>query len=160
MQQPPNYYGNSYGPVTQPGYGPNGPTAPGYQSTPYMNKPEYPTPVPSGRRAPGTTPTNPTTPPENLDTVDDIDSNLVNPMQIHGQEVTIYATFPDSATWHDRVFKGKIASISNENIVIFDEDRKIYTTIIAVYINFIEFTDPSLIDNPRKPSPPVINPTE
>lgn len=158
MQQPPNYYGNSYGPGSQPSYGSAGPSSPGpYQSTPYMNKPEYPTPVPSGRRATGPNPNIPSTmPPENMNTVDnDSDTELINPVAINGQEMTIYATFPDSATWHDRVFKGKVASINNENIVLYDEDRKIYTTIIAVYINFIEFTDPSLIGKPRNPTPGV-----
>lgn len=136
MQQPPNYYGNAY---QGPNYSNN--------NNPYMNKPDYPTP--------GTKPTtNQNDVPMNLNTVDDEDTGFFEQSAVHEQFITVYATFPDSATWHDKVFRGKIIESKIEHIILVDANTNLYTVIPSLYINYVEFTDPSILNIKPTPSRP------
>ena len=65
------------------------------------------------------------------------------------ERITVYATFPDSAVWHDRVFKGILIEASNEYVTLFDEETKTFTTIVGVYVNFVEFKDKTILTKNR-----------
>ncbi len=127
MQQPPNYFGNSY---------PNGPTMSQQQgsypeSSPYMGSKDYPQP----QRASN----NDNPPPANQNTVDNDPSLQVFPLEgMEEREITIYATFPDSVKWHDKVFTGYLLSRSNEALTILDKETKKFVSIVSVYINYVE----------------------
>jgi len=130
MQQPPNYYGNSY--PSNSSFPSN--SKPGYSgSGPYMNSGDYPMPV---RETKDNTVPNP---PSNQNTIDNDESTKVYPFEgMEEREITIYATFPDSVKWHDKVFKGYLLSRSNDALIIFDKETKTYVTIVSVYVNYVE----------------------
>lgn len=128
MQQPPNYYGNSY---------PSNKNYP--ESSPYMSSSDYPMP----QRASGEGKQTP--PPSNQNTIDNDPSTIVYPLEgMEEREITIYATFPDSTKWHDKVFTGYLLVKSNEALVIFDKDSKNYISIASVYINYVETKNRSI----------------
>lgn len=58
-----------------------------------------------------------------------------------GQKVKVYCSFTDSAQWHDMIFEGLVFGAGDDFLIIYEEDKKIHTLIMAVYILFIEFMD-------------------
>lgn len=120
QQPPPNYYGNPY-PPTYPQQNNN-------QN--YQQDNDAPPP------------------PQGYKTIDN-DTFTIDFENLPKERITVYATFPDSAVWHDRVFKGILIEASNEYVTLFDEETKTFTTIVGVYVNFVEFKDKTILTKNR-----------
>ena len=87
-------------------------------------------------------------PPQGYKTIDN-DTFTIDFENMPKERITVYATFPDSAVWHDRVFKGILIEASNEYVTLFDEETKTFTTIVGVYVNFVEFKDKTILTKNR-----------
>lgn len=120
QQPPPNYYGNPY-PPTYPQQNNN-------QN--YQQDNDAPPP------------------PQGYKTIDN-DTFTIDFENMPKERITVYATFPDSAVWHDKVFKGILIEASNEYVTLFDEETKNFTTIVGVYVNFVEFKDKTILTKNR-----------
>lgn len=57
-----------------------------------------------------------------------------------GADAKIYASFPDSLSWRDRVFDGIIEQAGRDHIIISTDDNRWYL-IPMIYVNYIEFAD-------------------
>ncbi len=57
-----------------------------------------------------------------------------------GSDAKIYASFPDSLSWRDKVFDGIIEQAGRDHIIISTDDNRWYL-IPMIYVNYIEFAD-------------------
>lgn len=57
-----------------------------------------------------------------------------------GAHVNVYASFPDSTIWRDKMFDGVIREAGRDHLVMSFEDGK-WVLIPAIYINYIEFDE-------------------
>ena len=55
-----------------------------------------------------------------------------------GNNAIIYASFPDSIEWRDKIFNGKIITVGEDYTLIRDTSN-IEHLVINIYINYIEF---------------------
>lgn len=123
IQPPPNYFGAPY-----PQQGEMGPHT-NFAPPPSMQN------MNSERKDAPTTNKNPYTPVEENEYLTKfMEGNI-------GQKVKVYCSFTDSAQWHDMFFEGVVFAAGDDFLIIYDENKKIHTLIMAVYILFIEFMD-------------------
>ena len=57
-----------------------------------------------------------------------------------GKKVSVYASYPDSIEWRDRIFTGKIVAYGMNYVMIKQDDGSI-ALISSVYINYTIFDD-------------------
>ena len=55
-----------------------------------------------------------------------------------GNTATIYASFPDSIEWRDKIFKGQIIS-NGDDYTLIKTNSNTEELVVNIYINYIEF---------------------
>ena len=58
-----------------------------------------------------------------------------------GKQVEIYASYPDSTEWRDRIFKGIIEQSGRDHIILSDPTTGEWYLILMIYINYIKFDE-------------------
>ena len=58
-----------------------------------------------------------------------------------GKKVEIYASYPDSDEWRDKVFKGIIEQSGRDHIILSDPATGNWYLILIIYVNFIKFDE-------------------
>lgn len=58
-----------------------------------------------------------------------------------GKQVEIYASYPDSTEWRDRIFKGIIEQSGRDHVILSDPTTGDWYLILMIYINFIKFDE-------------------
>ena len=57
-----------------------------------------------------------------------------------GANAKVFASFPDSLSWRDKIFTGIIEQAGRDHVVMSAEDGRWYL-IPAIYVNYVEFDD-------------------
>lgn len=58
-----------------------------------------------------------------------------------GKKVRLYASFPGSSEWQDKIFEGIIENTGKDYIIISDPKNGEWNLILFIYINFISFEE-------------------
>jgi len=58
-----------------------------------------------------------------------------------GKNVKLYASFPGSAMWQDKIFEGIIENSGKDYIVISDPSTGEWNLILFIYVNYISFLE-------------------
>ena len=58
-----------------------------------------------------------------------------------GKKVEIYAYYPDSDEWRDKIFKGIIEQSGRDHIILSDPTTGNWYLILIIYVNFIKFDE-------------------
>lgn len=58
-----------------------------------------------------------------------------------GKKVEIYASYPDSDEWRDKIFKGIIEQSGRDHIILSDPATGNWYLILIIYVNFIKFDE-------------------
>jgi len=58
-----------------------------------------------------------------------------------GKQVEIYASYPDSTEWRDRIFKGIIEQSGRDHVILSDPTTGEWYLILMIYINYIKFNE-------------------
>ncbi|MBR3199611.1 MAG: spore coat protein GerQ [Bacilli bacterium] len=64
-----------------------------------------------------------------------------------GKKVEIYASYPDSTEWRDKVFSGIIEQSGRDHIILSDPKDGKWYLILLIYVNYIKF-DERIISKP------------
>ena len=64
-----------------------------------------------------------------------------------GKKVEVYASYPDSSDWRDKVFKGIVEQSGRDHIILSDPKTGEWYLILIIYVNYIKF-DERIIYNP------------
>lgn len=64
-----------------------------------------------------------------------------------GKQVSIYATYPDSNEWRDRVFKGIVEQSGRDHVILSDPKTGEWYLILIIYVNYIKFNE-EIISSP------------
>ena len=65
-----------------------------------------------------------------------------------GKKVEIYASYPDSSDWRDKVFKGIVEQSGRDHIILSDPATGNWYLILIIYVNYIKF-DERIISSPE-----------
>lgn len=65
-----------------------------------------------------------------------------------GKQVEIYASYPDSNDWRDRIFKGIVEQSGRDHIILSDPKTGNWYLILIIYVNYIKF-DEKIISSPE-----------
>ncbi|MBR3897819.1 MAG: spore coat protein GerQ [Bacilli bacterium] len=65
-----------------------------------------------------------------------------------GKKVKIFASYPDSNEWRDKVFEGIVEQSGRDHIILSDPKTGEWYLILIIYVNYIEF-DERIISNPE-----------
>lgn len=138
MQPPPNYYGAPYNGFG-PNMGPNNPM-PNPQMPPNMPNPGGMPPMGGPQMQPVMADPSQIPPPpiqsnnyENDDLYTETNNN-------RGKKLRVYCSFTDSSKWHDVIFEGILVYGVADHICVKTKDD-IYTIIVGIYINYIEYLE-------------------
>lgn len=55
-----------------------------------------------------------------------------------GKKVKLYAAFPDSNDWRDKMFSGILEQAGKDHIIIRDVEKERWYLIPMIYLNFVE----------------------
>lgn len=55
-----------------------------------------------------------------------------------GKQVEVYASYPDSTEWRDKVFKGIIERSGRDHLILSDPSTGEWYLILMIYINYIK----------------------
>ena len=58
-----------------------------------------------------------------------------------GKKVEVYASYPDSNEWRDRVFKGIVEQSGRDHIILSDPSSGNWYLILLIYVNYIKFDE-------------------
>ena len=58
-----------------------------------------------------------------------------------GKQVEIYASYPDSNEWRDRVFNGIIEQSGRDHIILSDPKTGNWYLILIIYVNYVKFDE-------------------
>ncbi len=64
-----------------------------------------------------------------------------------GKKVEVYASYPDSTEWRDKIFSGIVEQSGRDHIIISDPKDGKWYLILLIYVNYIKF-DERIISNP------------
>ena len=64
-----------------------------------------------------------------------------------GKKIEIYASYPDSTQWHDKVFKGIVEASGRDHIILSDPSTGDWYLILMIYINYIK-SDERIVSSP------------
>ena len=56
-----------------------------------------------------------------------------------GKKVKVYASYPDSNEWKDRIYKGIIEESGRDHLILSDPSTGNWYLIRMLYVNFVEF---------------------
>ncbi len=79
--------------------------------------------------------------PSNLEYNEPIDNNNILFKKNVGKKVKIYATFPNSKEWRDRMLSGIIEGINNNFLIISDPKSGAWYLLPIINISYIEFEE-------------------
>lgn len=65
-----------------------------------------------------------------------------------GKKVEIYASYPDSDEWRNKIFSGIIEQSGRDHIILSDPKTGDWYLILIIYVNFIKF-DERIISDPE-----------
>ena len=65
-----------------------------------------------------------------------------------GKQVEIYASYPDSSDWRDKVFTGIIEASGRDHIILSDPKTGQWYLILMIYINYIK-SDERIVSSPQ-----------
>ena len=58
-----------------------------------------------------------------------------------GKQVEVYASYPDSTEWRDKIFKGIIERAGKDHLILSDPTSCNWYLILMIYINYIKFNE-------------------
>ena len=58
-----------------------------------------------------------------------------------GKNVDIYASYPDSDEWRNKIFSGIVEQSGRDHIILSDPKTGNWYLILLIYINFIKFDE-------------------
>lgn len=58
-----------------------------------------------------------------------------------GKQVEIYASYPDSNEWRDRVFSGIVEQSGRDHIILSDPQTGNWYLILLIYVNYVKFDE-------------------
>ena len=58
-----------------------------------------------------------------------------------GKQVEIYASYPDSNEWRDRVFSGIVEQSGRDHIILSDPKTGNWYLILLIYVNYVKFDE-------------------
>lgn len=58
-----------------------------------------------------------------------------------GKKVEIYASYPDSTEWRDKVFSGIIEQSGRDHIILSDPKTGNWYLILIIYVDYIKFDE-------------------
>lgn len=58
-----------------------------------------------------------------------------------GKQVEIYASYPDSNDWRDKIFKGIVEQSGRDHIILSDPKTGNWYLILLIYVNYIKFDE-------------------
>ena len=64
-----------------------------------------------------------------------------------GKKVEVYASYPDSNDWRDKIFSGIVEQSGRDHIILSDPKDGKWYLILLIYVNYIKF-DERIISNP------------
>lgn len=65
-----------------------------------------------------------------------------------GKKVDVYASYPDSDEWRNKVFSGIIEQSGRDHIILSDPTTGDWYLILIIYVNYIKF-DEKIISDPE-----------
>lgn len=65
-----------------------------------------------------------------------------------GKKVEIYASYPDSDEWRNKIFSGIIEQSGRDHIILSDPSTGNWYLILIIYVNYIKF-DERIISDPE-----------
>ena len=87
----------------------------------------------------------PITPPGNISVEQSypLEQSLIeNILRLNkGKQVKVYASFPDSNEWRDRIFTGAVEQAARDHVVVSDPKNGKWYLLPAIYIDFIVFDE-------------------
>ena len=57
-----------------------------------------------------------------------------------GKNAKVYASFPDSLSWRDKIYTGIIEQAGRDHVILSSEDNRWYL-IPMIYVNYVEFDE-------------------
>lgn len=64
-----------------------------------------------------------------------------------GKQVEVYASYPDSNEWRDRIFRGIVEQSGRDHLILSDPKTGDWYLILIIYVNYIKF-DERIISSP------------
>lgn len=58
-----------------------------------------------------------------------------------GKQVEVYASYPDSTEWRDKIFTGIIERAGKDHLILSDPATGNWYLILMIYINYIKFNE-------------------
>lgn len=65
-----------------------------------------------------------------------------------GKQVEVYASYPDSTEWRDKVFKGIIEQSGRDHLILSDPTTGEWYLILMIYVNYIKSNE-RIISSPE-----------
>ena len=65
-----------------------------------------------------------------------------------GKKVQVYASYPDSDEWRNKIFSGIIEQSGRDHIILSDPNTGDWYLILIIYVNYIKF-DERIISEPE-----------
>lgn len=98
----------------------------------FVNNNQFPgTPIYSGGTA---------TPNQDYNSVQEVEQSYIeNILRLNrGKQVEIYASYPDSTEWRDKIFSGIVERSGRDHVILSDPKTGEWYLILMIYINFIK----------------------
>ncbi|MBQ9011081.1 MAG: spore coat protein GerQ [Bacilli bacterium] len=58
-----------------------------------------------------------------------------------GKQVQVYASYPDSNEWRDKIFSGIIEQSGRDHLILSDPQSGDWYLILMIYVNYIRFDE-------------------
>lgn len=58
-----------------------------------------------------------------------------------GKKIKAYVSFPDSATWKDKIFEGIIEEAGRDHLIISNPQTGEWDLILMIYLNYVTFDE-------------------
>ena len=58
-----------------------------------------------------------------------------------GKKVKVYASYPDSNEWRDKIYTGLIEQSGRDHLILSDPSTGLWYLIRMLYVNYIEFDE-------------------
>ena len=85
------------------------------------------------------------TPPGNVNSTSilSLEQSLIeNILRLNkGKKVKVYASYPDSNEWRDRIYNGIIEESGRDHLILSDPSTGNWYLIRMLYVNFVEFSE-------------------
>ena len=65
-----------------------------------------------------------------------------------GKQVEVYASYPDSTEWRDKIFKGIIEQSGRDHLILSDPTTGEWYLILMIYVNYIKSNE-RIISSPE-----------